>query len=278
MLYGALGGIPLYLSSVRSDKSFQDNIIDLFLQPMGYLYEEPLFLLREEIQQPGTYNAVLEAIAGGASKANEISGKTGETVAKCLKYIHILSNLSIVRKETPFGEKDSSRRTIYRLEDSLFRFWYRYVAGSKTLIENDAGDIVWQKKIAPNYDAEYMGAEFERICREYLIRQNTKGALPFLFTSIGRWWGTNPETRKQAEIDIMAKDEENLLVCECKWRNEKTGSGVLIALKEKVIAYGKQKNPPWLAIFSKSGFTDSLKQEASEDDHLLLFDLRDLMT
>lgn len=276
MLYGALGGIPLYLGSIRSDMSFRDNIINLFLNPMGFLYEEPIFMLREEIQQPGIYNAVLEAIAGGASKANEISGKTGEPVAKCLKYIHVLSNLGIVRKETPFGEKESSRRTIYRLEDSLFRFWYRYAAGSKNLIENEAGDIVWQKKIAPNY-AEYMGAEFERICREYLIRQNSRGALPFLFTSIGRWWGTDPKTRKQAEIDIIARDEENLLVCECKWRNEKTGDRVLVALKEKVGAYGKQKNQPWLAIFSKSGFTDTLQQEASEDDHLLLFELKDIM-
>lgn len=39
---------------------------------------------------------------------------------------------------------------------------------------------------------------------DYLIAQNAKGELPILFTSIGKWWGTNPATRNQVEIDLVA--------------------------------------------------------------------------
>lgn len=104
-----------------------------------------MFLLREELQQAGVYNAVIEAIAGGASKANEITGKTGTPVSKCLKFIHVLSALGTIRKATPFGEKKSSRNPIYSVVDPLFRFWYRYIAPNRTLIESDAWEIVWEK-------------------------------------------------------------------------------------------------------------------------------------
>ena len=277
MFYGALGGIPLYLGKVDGKKTFRDNLVDLFLRPTSSLYEEPIFLLREELQQPGVYNAVIEAIASGASKANEIAGKTGETAAKCLKYIHVLSELGIVSKETPFGEKESSRKTIYNATDFLFRFWYRYVAPNRTLIENDAWQIVWEKKIAPDY-SNHMGAVFEQICKEYLLHQNSRGKLPFLFTSIGRWWGSDPKTKTQTEIDLVASDGTEYLICECKWRNEKMKKNALAELRAKAEIFLPAEKKPWLALFSKSGFTDTVRQEAKTYGHVLLFTLDDMIS
>ena len=276
MFYGALGGVPLYLGKVDAKKTFGDNLADIFLRPTSSLYEEPIFLLREELQQPGVYNAVIEAVAGGASKANEIAGKTGETAAKCLKYIQVLSELGIIRKETPYGEKESSRKTVYSVADLLFRFWYRYIAPHRTLIESDAWQIVWEKIIAPDY-SNHMGAVFEQICQEYLLRQNSRGNLPFLFTSVGRWWGGNPKTKKQAEIDIVASDGTEYLLGECKWRNEKIKGQVLTELRAKAEVFLPAGKKPWLALFSKSGFADAVRRAAKADDHVLLFTLEDIM-
>ena len=275
MFYGALGGIPLYLGKVNSRKNFRDNLVDIFLRPTASLYEEPMFLLREELQQPGVYNAVIEAVASGSSKANEIAVKAGEPVSKCLKYIHVLSALGIIRKETPFGEKESSRKTIYSVADPLFRFWYRYIAPNHTLLESDAWEIVWEKRIAPDY-SNHMGAVFEQISKEYLLHQNSKGKLPFLFTSIGRWWGSNPKTKTQTEIDIVASNGADSLLCECKWRNEIIGSKALADLREKANVFSPTKRTPWLALFSKSGFTKAVRQEAQKDGRVLLFALDDM--
>ena len=96
------------LQQAQNHKTVEDAITNTILKTTGYLYEEPLLLLRQEVQQPGIYSAVIEAIASGATKANEIALKTGEESAKCLKYIGALRELGIVRKELPFGEKDSS--------------------------------------------------------------------------------------------------------------------------------------------------------------------------
>lgn len=275
-LYGAFGGTPLYLQQVKHGETFEENIKGAFLKNTSYLYEEPLLLLRQEVQEPGVYSAIIEAIANGYTKANEISTKTGEDAAKCLKYIKTLCELGIVYRETPFGEKESSRKTIYGISDFMFRFWYRYVFTNRTLIETGAREVVWKKRIVPDYN-NYMGLVFEKVCMDYLVRQNAKGELPILFTSAGRWWGTNQATRNQVEIDLIANDGKNYLIGECKWRNEKLDLAVIRNLKEKADIFNRNREHTWFVLFSKSGFTQAVLEEVKRDKYLILVDLVTLM-
>ena len=275
-LYGAFGGTALYLQQVKGGLTLEENIKDAFLRVTAYLYEEPLLLLRQEVQEPGVYSAIIEAISAGATKSNEISTRIGEENAKCIKYINTLCELGILYKETPFGEKDTSRKTIYAISDFMFRFWYRYVFANRSLVETGARDAVWKKRIEPSYN-EYMGIVFERVCRDYLVRENTKGNLPILFTDIGRWWGNDPATRSQVEIDLVANDGNDYLFCECKWRNEPLDLAVLKKLRERADVFRKSRGGTHYVLFSKSGFTDAVKAEAEKDSTVLLVDLSDIM-
>ena len=277
MLYGAFGGTAMYLLQAQNQKTVEEAITNALLKPTGYLYEEPLLLLRQEVQQPGVYSALIEAIATGTTRANEIALKTGEEAAKCLKYIGVLRELGIVYKELPFGEKETSRKGLYQLSDFMFRFWYRYVARNKTLLETDAQKIVWDKRIAPNY-CTYMGNVFEVICRDFLLHKNSRGELPILFTDIGRWWGTDNKTHEQIEIDLLASDGNDYLFAECKWRNDLLDMSVLNSLKRKSQVFERRQENVFYALFSKSGFTQGVIDEAEKDLHLLLFDLNDLIT
>lgn len=272
-LYGAFGGTPLYLQQVKSEESFEENLKRAFLKNTSYLYEEPLLLLRQEVQEPGIYSAIIESIASGYTKANEISTKIGEDSAKCLKYIKTLCELGILYKETPFGDKESSRKTIYGISDFMFRFWYRYVFANRTLIETGAKEAVWTKKISPDYN-NYMGTVFEKICMDYLMEKNAKGELPFLFTSIGRWWGTNPITKNQVEIDIIANDGKDYLIGECKWRNEKLDLAILRELEKKADIFNKNRLDTWFILFSKSGFTEAVIEETVKNDKIMLVDMK----
>ena len=76
----------------------------------------------------------------------------------------------------------------------MFRFWFRYVATNKSLLETDAIDIVWKRRIQPDLP-DYMGYIFELICQEYVTYLNNRGKLPILATKIGRWWGSVPANR-----------------------------------------------------------------------------------
>lgn len=276
MLYGAYGGTPLYLQQINDKESFEENIKRTYLKVTSYLYEEALLLLRQEVQEPGVYSAIIEAIASGYTKANEISMKIGEDSAKCLKYIKTLCELEILHKETPFGEKESSRKTIYGISDFMFRFWYRYVFANRTLIETGAQQAVWEKRIKPDY-CSYMGLVFEKICMDYLNSRNARGELPILYTTIGRWWGTNATTHGQEEIDLIAKDGNDYLFGECKWRNEKLDISVLNDLKVKADAFSMNGKNSYYVLFSKSGFTEAVLNEAKSDNHILLVDLPELM-
>ena len=276
MLYGAFGGTPLYLQQINAKESLEENIKRTYLKVTSYLYEEALLLLRQEVQEPGVYSAIIEAIASGHTKANEVSTKIGEDSAKCLKYIKTLCELGILHKETPFGEKESSRKTIYGISDFMFRFWYRYVFANRTLIETGAQQAVWAKRIEPDYN-NYMGLVFEKVCTDYLSARNARGELPILFTSIGRWWGTNPATHGQEEIDLVANDGKDYIFGECKWRNEKLDLSVLRELKAKADIFSKNRKSTYYVLFSKSGFTDAVMNEAKADSSILLVDLDELM-
>lgn len=190
-----------------------------------------------------------------------------------------LQELGIVEKETPFGEKDSSRKTLYALSDFMFRFWYRYVSSNRSLLEMDAGKIVWSRKIEGDY-SNYMGLVFERVCRDYLLYQNSLGNLPILFTEAGRWWGANSQSRQheQVEIDLVARDGSDYLICECKWRNEPLDYSVLSDLRKKADIMNRQRSHTWFVLFSKSGFTTAVREAAQQDKDVILVSLREILT
>lgn len=100
ILYGITGGIPEYLNSDIDNKlSVKSNITNLFLTPSGNFYEEPLNLIKQELREPSTYNGIIEAIAEGSIRLNEIAVKGGKLEGnKCAKYLRSLIDLGIIKK------------------------------------------------------------------------------------------------------------------------------------------------------------------------------------
>ena len=260
LIYGIAGGTPQYLLQMSSKLSVEDNIKNTYLNPTSFLYEEPTNLLKQEVREPATYTAIITAIATGSSRMSEISSKVGENTNVCTNYIKNLINLGIVQRETPYGEK-SSRKSIYSIEDNMFRFWYRFVLDNNSLIVRGAADLVY-KRIEPQL-SDYMGKVFEEICKQYLWKQLLSGNCPVEFKSLGRWWGNDPKEKSQAEIDIMGEQDKNTaLFAECKWTNEKVDLSVLETLiKHSELFHYKTK---YYYLFSKSGFTKGCIDKANE--------------
>ncbi len=133
MVYGIVGGTPQYLLQMDDRLSVEDNIKNTFLNPTSSLFEEPENLLKQEVREPALYNAIITAIATGASRMAEISTKVGEDTSVCATYLKNLMALGLVQKETPYGEK-ASRKSIYAIGDNMFRFWYRFVPENNSII------------------------------------------------------------------------------------------------------------------------------------------------
>lgn len=272
LAYGIMGGTPQYLMQLDDRLSIEDNIKNTHLNPASSIFEEPNNLLKQEVREPAIYNAVITAIATGASKMSEISGKIDEDTSVCATYIKNLISLGIVKKEMPYGEK-SGRKTIYSIEDNMFRFWYRFVPENTSLISRGAADLAYSR-IAPELSA-YMGGVFEEICKQYLWRLLLAGKCAVSFTELGRWWGTNPKTRTQEEIDIMGTDKDSALFGECKWTNDKVDLGVLETLVERsnLFHFGKTH----FYLFSKSGFTKGCIDKAAALGNVSLVSYGDML-
>ena len=101
--------------------------------------------------------------------------------------------------------------------------------------------------------------------------------MPILFTDIGRWWGTDSKTHQQAEIDLVARDGDTYLFCECKWRKELLDSSVLAGLREKANIFGKKQEKTYFFLFSRSGFTKALLEETRGNENVILVSLADLL-
>jgi len=273
LIYGVVGGTPQYLLQMKDSLTVEDNIKNTFLNPISFLYEEPINLLKQEVREPAIYTAIVTAIASGASRMSEISGKVGEDTNVCSIYLKNLISLGIVRKETPYGEKES-RKSIYSIEDNMFRFWYRFVFSNSSVIARGAVDLVY-KRIEPQL-SEYMGKIFEDICMQYLWKQLFCGKCPVEFTSLGRWWGNDPIEKSQTEIDIMGEqDRDTAIFGECKWTNEKVDLGVLETLVKRSRLFSYKK--VYYYLFSKTGFTTGCVDEAEKRGNVILVSYEEMM-
>lgn len=272
-IYGIVGGTPQYLIQVNNDLSVEENIKNIYLNPMSFLYEEPLNLLKQEVREPAIYNAIITAIATGHSRMSEISTKVGESTTVCSGYLKNLISLGIIKKETPYGEK-ASKKSIYSIEDNMFCFWYRFVPDNSSVIARGAVDLVYRRIEAQLND--YMGRVFEEICAQYLWKLLLTGKMPIEFVSLGRWWGNDPRKKAQIEIDIMGeKDSASAVFAECKWRNENVDLDVLETLVDRSGLFHYTKMHYFL--FSKTGFTKGCVEKAKLMGNVTLVTYNDIV-
>lgn len=268
-----VGGTPQYLLQMDDSLSIADNIKQTFLNPISSLFEEPGNLLKQEIREPALYNAIITAIAAGASRMSEISSKVGESASVCTSYLKNLMALRLVQKEAPYKE-NSSRKSIYAISDNMFRFWYRFVPKNNSIIACGAAGLAYQR-IAPHL-SDYMGKIFEEICRQYLWALMLSGNSPVDSRELGRWRGTDPSSHSQTEIDIMGEqDKDSALFCECKWTNENVDTGVLEKLVKRSELFHYRHVHFYL--FAKCEFTKGCIEKAEEMGNVTLTAYRDIL-
>lgn len=267
LLYGVTGGIPHYINKLDVEDDLDEALLENLFSTSSYLFEEPENLLKQELREPAIYNSVISAIAGGASRLNEIATRVGLESGICTKYLKVLLDLGILKKETPITEKPG-KKTIYTIDDNFFRFWYRFVPRNMSVISAGRMALVYEQA-AKKYYSDYMGLVFEKMCQEYLIRYAKD--MPILLSTVGQWWGTDSKTRKEVQIDIVGTPVEGneYLIGSCKYRNEKIGVDELELIQQYASVFRKDGVFHYF-IFSKGGFTPALIEVGERGDVTLL--------
>lgn len=284
--YSILGGIPHYLKQFDPSLSIEENVKHNVLTRGTVLFQEVEYILHQELREPAAYNTVLEAIALGSTRFNEISERSMIESSSLSVYLKNLMELGLIRREFPAltSDKQTAKKTQgeYYLADDFFRFWYSFAHPHLADLVRGAQNVIWKNFISGKLHS-FTGKTFERVSLEFVRKLNIEEKFPCWYSDIGRWWGKmtfrdeNGKPYTQAvEIDVLAADSEkkSYLLGECKFTNEEFDLAQLKALKAKNTFHAEKTQ---YALFSLNGFTQAVV-EAAEADHILLFTLSDLLT
>ncbi len=268
-LYSLVGGVPLYLEQLEAAHSTEWNIANRMLGQGRFLYAEPKSFLLQEVSSPAPYAAVIDAVSSGRSRPNEIADATGIQGPNVNEYLKRLSELGVVRRDTPVGRANKKQVT-YRIADNLFRFWHSFVPRYEQAIDFGQTDAV-AKRICHNDLATFVGHSFEDVCRQWVIRRMAEGSIDVLPSRVGSWWGTDVISHEQADVDVVAAGSDGELVCgECKWTNDAVDARVVETLERRALSVMDQPSSAHFFVFSKSGFADSARREAKRAGNVRL--------
>jgi len=272
MAYSVFGGVPHYLQIVDDSAPLGENVTRTVLSPQGGLHDEPETVLRMELDEVNRYFAVLRSVAKGNRERNEISQATGIPSSDLSYYFERLDTLGILRRDVPVtADPKKTKSTRYRMNDGFFRFWFRFVYGQESRYSG-YGEGAYEDLIEPEM-AEFASETFEELCQE---------AVPHLYPSLnlvrtpGKWW------RKGREVDVVGLTDDVLILGEAKFTSEPLGYDVLKRLveddaEEVERSAGGGDYEHEYALFSRSGFSRSVREEAKESEDLSLFSIADVL-
>ncbi|OTF01863.1 ATP-binding protein [Halorubrum sp. SD683] len=272
LTWGVFGGVPYYLEEVNPEATLAENVQRTILSRHGTLHDEPDYVLRMELTEPTRYFSILEAIAGGNTSRNEIAGATGVDYNQLSKYLNRLSRLRLVDKDVPITEQqERSKRSRYRIRDSFFRFWFRFVYGTGERYDA-LGDDAFEALIQPEL-ADFVSRSFEELCSDALRPLYPNHTI----TETGQWW------YGEHEVDVVGLTTGDTLIAgECKFQESAVGYDALARLEQHVdelrwSPQGGGDRSEEYALFARNGFKSSVTEAAAERDDLRLFSVDDVV-
>lgn len=261
--YGVTGGVAKYLSLFDPEKSLDENIVRLFFNADGYLYDETRNLLIQEFSDVTLVNNIIEQVASGENTLNIIASKVHEKDATVLYSLKKLSDVGLIEKKICITEEKNRKKSQYVLKDYMFKFWYQFIPKAVSVIEMGQGQVYYEKAVKPQLHS-FMGSVFEEMCRLYTLEQGIKGAYGSFITQTGAWWGTEQITdengrkhTQSADIDVVgiSSIDKTAVIGECKFKNEKIDKEIYETLLRRSKLISGNYHVRRYLLFSLSGFT-----------------------
>ena len=274
--YSITGGVPKYMEFFSDGQPLYEQIKENVLSKNGFLYEEPNFLLTDEVQVPTNYFSIIKVIADGNHKLGTIAGILGLETSALTPYLKTLSELGFIEKQVPVTEKNAekTRKGLYFISDNFLRFWFRYVYPYKGELELDNTQISLDE-LDKDFKEKFVAFAYEDICKEIFARLCSDKAIDFTPSKIGSYWLNDKSGNTQ--IDVMAVDTVNkrLFAGECKYHNQPVNADMYFELVKKVDNSAEIKSAfkgytVIYGVFSKSGFTSRMTGISNSNPNLFL--------
>ncbi|WP_341266453.1 ATP-binding protein [Candidatus Phytoplasma fraxini] len=233
--------------------------------------EEIENFLNAEVKKDRNYKKILETIASGNTKLNDIACKNDFINTGTLShYIKLLMKIGLVGKEICFGKKNQKKH-LYYIKDQFFNFYFKFIEKNTTYKIILEGDEFYNKFIHQELDT-FVSYEFEKISKYFV---SLKYRLEM--EEIGRLWEKqkviidNKPKDEETEIDIILKTHKNLFAFECKWCNHPIDAKTIKKFKTKIKKLQNLKIDK-IGFIVKKSFSD----QNTIDPTILFFFLNDL--
>ncbi len=282
--FAVAGGMPRYLAALAGG-DLRTRVCDQLLRPDAPLWNEGRTIVGQELREPAMHFSVLEQLAAGEKQVKELADALRSTSGPVSKYLSLLADLRLVRKELPYGASPTDRGSHWILEDPFLRFWFRFVFPFQADLEEGlAPEDLFDSEIAPEL-ANHVAPVFEDLCREHV-----RATMGTLATRVGRWWGNSLNQLRRSgertteEIDVVGTTRQRVtLVGEAKWTSRPLGQRILHDLADyKIPALTqdgfKLASELTTVLFSRSGYSDGLRARAEDNDKLVLVDVDDMLS
>ena len=266
-VFGVIGGVPEYMRQWEKGRDIRANICTHILSEDGFLYHKAWEILRSHLREPAVYQAILEVMASGKRKLNDLYQATGFSRAKISVYIKNLMEFDVVEKVCSFetGGWQNAQKGLYQIADTFLNFWFRFVYPYLSDLFRLSPEEFYDCHIARELEG-YLKRYFIKVCMEYLQLQDMVGRLPLHIHKMGSWIG------KKGNIDIIVQNSvrENL-ICLCNWSEAEMTFEMCQQMFESMEQVKIGAN--FYYLFTAKGFEDSLVKMAAEDERILLVDM-----
>ncbi len=273
-LLAVTGGVPKYLEEIDPTQSSEENIRRLCFDREGLLFREFDQIFPQLFSAKSTDFATLVInLATGKQTLSSLAEAVGRAESTTLGYLYDLIQAGFVSEDPTWALKTGrcSRFKHYRLSDNYLRFYFRYIAPKKTVIEKR----LWKPKTLvglPDWNA-VMGLQFEN-----LVMNNMPSLLSALnidrsdVLMSGPFFQKSTQRRKGCQIDLLIQTRfRSFYLVEVKYSVDAIGLKVMNEVEEKDRRISWPRG--WsrrLVLIHVNGVTSDLEQ-TQFFDHLIDF-------
>ncbi len=232
LVWGIVGGMPLYLEWWNESESVRSNLARLACTPGGLLLTEGELVLATEGDRGELGRHVLHAIASGRTKFNEIEAAVRADPGRVLDR---LVSLRLVERMVPVTEDPRrTRRRVYRIADNFLAFWLGVLDRYRGEIERGLGKSILPVLIASLND--HMGGPWEEAFRTHLRRLADGKTLGDDIVAVGPFWTAEADPGEIDAVALAGRSRTAVAVGEAKWAKRVDGARIRRTLERKAEA------------------------------------------